>query len=153
MKIFTKLAAVAIAAIFAVNVNGATIDYKGITWTIGTGGNAGKLTAKTLMDSLQLDANLVFESPVTIDGTEYTIVSIGTVLKGVSRVESLTLPESCITVGRGGLSRMYGLKTVHFSSQMTTIPANMLEFDTALEEVEIPGGAKALKPQSRHPLR
>ena len=145
MKIFTKLAAVAIAAIFAVNVNGATIDYKGITWTIGTGANAGKLTAKTLMDSLQLDANLVFESPVTIDGTEYTIASIGTVLKGVSRVESLTLPESCITVGRGGLSRMYGLKTVHFSSQMTTIPANMLEFDTALEEVEIPGGAKALK--------
>ena len=142
MKIFTKLAAVAIAAMFAVNVNGATVDYKGITWTVGSGA---KLTAKAVADASQLTGDYVLESPVTIDGTEYTIVSIATVLKNQKNITSVTLPESCITVGRAGLSGMDALTHVTLSPNMVTIPGNMCQDDIALEEITIPGGAKALK--------
>lgn len=145
MKIFTKFAAVAIAALFAVNANGATVDYNGITWTIGTGANAGKLTAKSVKDASLLVGDYALESPVTINGTEYTIVSIGTVLKGNTAITSLTLPDDCITVGRAGLSKMDALKTVRLSPNMVTIPGNIFQDDIALEEIEIPGSAKALK--------
>lgn len=145
MKIFTKLTAVAVAALFAANAYGVDVQYKGITWKTGTGAKATELTAKAVSDASQLVGDYVLESPVTIDGTEYKIVSIATVFKAQKNITSLTLPESCITIGRAGLSAMDALKTVTLSNNMTTIPGNLFQDDIALEEVTIPGNAKACK--------
>lgn len=122
--------------------------YNGIIYTpSGT-----KLTAKpytTKVGGVQVltepySGDVVIESPVTIDGVTYTVTSVSNAFKG-SNITSLYLPDDCITVSRGGLSECKYLTSVRLSPNMTTMPGNCFQKDSALVELSIPGGITQLK--------
>lgn len=122
--------------------------YNGIIYTpSGT-----KLTAKpytTKVGGVQVltepySGDVVIESPVTIDGVTYTVTSVSNAFKGTN-ITSLYLPDDCITVSRGGLSECPNLTSVRLSPNMTTMPGNCFQKDSALVELTIPGAINQLK--------
>lgn len=136
---FKKAALIcAVAFSGAMVANAATIYHNGIKYT--SSGN--KLTvAKGDATTGAYTGDIVIESPVTIDGVEYTVTAVAaTAFKQNKDITSVVLPDDCIDVKRGAFAECSALKSVRLSANMTAFNAQVFDRCTALEEITIPGG-------------
>lgn len=146
-SMFRKGFLLGVLGLCAAGVSAATLDYNGITYTIGTGANATKLTvakASTAIGAYEGDI-VIPDSPVTIEGTEYTIIGVAsTAFKNNTAVTSLYLPDGCTTIARGSLSGMTALKSIRMPGDITTINGDMFSGDVSLEEFTFPASLTKL---------
>lgn len=118
--------------------NAANVYHNGIKYTSkGT-----QLTvAKPDATSGAYTGDIVIESPVTIDGVDYTVVGVAaTAFKNNADVTSIVLPDGCDDVKRGAFTSCTALKSVRLSSTMTAFNGNLFDRCSALEEISIPAG-------------
>ncbi|MCI5783912.1 MAG: leucine-rich repeat domain-containing protein [Bacteroidales bacterium] len=136
------------ALVFAfAGASAATIDYEGITYTVGTGTKATQLTvAKPSKEIGSYSGDIKLpDNPVTINGKEYTIVGVAAAaFKNNTTVTSLYMPDGCITIPRGAFQGMTALKTVRMPEDIVKINADWFNGCSSLEEFTFPASMTTL---------
>lgn len=140
LKKASALCFIALGSMMAADA--ANIYHNGIKYT----SSGTKLTVtKSDATSGAYSGDIVIESPITIDGVEYTVVGVAaTAFATVAEITSVTLPDGCTDIKANAFKNCTGLKSVKLPSDLTAI--NRLTFNgcTALEEISIPGGVTTL---------
>lgn len=139
LKKATVLSFIAFGSITSAN---AVIYYNGIKYT-----DKGTTLTVTKSDATSgaYTGDIVIESPITIEGVEYTVIGVGaTAFKGNTDITSIVLPTGCTDIKAGAFQNCTALKSVTLPSDLTTL--NRLTFSgcAALEAISIPGGVTAL---------
>ncbi len=140
LKKATVLSFIALGSMMAANA--ANIYHNGIKYTSkGT-----VLTvAKSDATSGPYAGDIVIESPITIDGVEYTVGGVAaTAFKNNADITSIVLPKGCIDIKAGAFQNCTALKSATLPSDLTTL--NRLTFSgcSALEAISIPAGITVL---------
>ena len=149
MKLFTlnlRKAMVGLAVCLTVlGVSGATVDYEGITYTIGTGAKKGQLTIAAPSAAIKAAGGykgdiVIPDNPVTISGTEYRITTVArTAFSGNANITSVYLPDGCVNFAAQQFANCSALKSVRFPKDLTKLSGYLFYNCTALEELSIPG--------------
>ena len=154
MKLFTLNLRKAIAGLAicltVMGASGATVDYQGITYTIGTGIKKGQLTIATPSAAIKAEGGykgdiVIPDNPVTINGTEYNITTVArTAFSGNTNITSVHLPDGCVNFAAQQFANCTALKSVRFPADLTKFSAYLFYGCTALEELVIPGSITTL---------
>lgn len=147
IKRVSMLSLIAVGSTFAVNA--ANIYHNGIKYT-------NKTATPTVLTIAKPDGknntptaysgDIVIESPVTIDGTTYTVEAVAaSAFKGNADITSIILPDDCTTIPRGCFSNCTGLKKVRLSAKLTTFNGNLFDGCSSIDSIVIPAGVTAAK--------
>lgn len=95
------------------------------------------------------DTNITFPDKITVNGTEYPIVSIGsnvlTKLAGVDDITvNVTIPDSYTTLDSNAFKNCYGLKSITVPGSVTKIQYNAFEGCKNLSSVTFADGSSNL---------
>ncbi|MGM9847487.1 MAG: leucine-rich repeat protein [Muribaculaceae bacterium] len=154
MKLFTlnlrkAMAGLAIC-LTVMGASGATVDYQGITYTIGTGAKKGQLTIAKPSAAIAAEGGykgdiVIPDNPVTIDGETYTITSVAaTAFKGNTEITSVYFPDGCVNFAQQQFLNCTALKSVRYPADLTKFSNYLFYGCTSLEELIIPGSVTTL---------
>ena len=148
-KWLNRLLLVACSLCAATAVHAANITVDGINYTTKTDGTAtvAKYTIDktvTPYDTLFYSGNIVIPEKFTYEGVEYTVVATAAnAFVDCRDLQSLTLPASCVTIGRNCFKGCSSLKYSPLPSTITNVGTGVFNGCTSLEEVVIyPGWSK-----------
>lgn len=154
MKLFTLNLRKAIAGLAicltVMGASGATVDYQGITYTIGTGAKKGQLTIAAPSAAIKAEGGytgdiVIPDNPVTINGTEYNITSVArAAFSNNANITSVHLPDGCVNFAAQQFANCTALKSVRFPADLTKFSGYLFYGCTALEELVIPGSITTL---------
>lgn len=122
--------------------NAANVYYNGIKYTSkGT-----VLTvAKSDATSGAYAGDIVIESPITVDGVEYTVGGVAaTAFKNNADITSIVLPTGCTDIKAGAFQNCTALKSATLPSDLTTFNRLVFSGCSSLEAISIPGGVVKL---------
>ncbi|MDD2962005.1 MAG: leucine-rich repeat domain-containing protein [Muribaculaceae bacterium] len=119
------------------SINAATVTFEGINYsTSGTKATVAKPTAGNLYKG-----EIVIPASFEINGITYTVVATAAnSFKDCVELTKLTLPETCINIGRSSFKNCTALTNCPFPTTVTTLGTNAMEGCTSITEAIIPAG-------------
>ena len=131
-------------------IHAANITVDGINYTTKSDGTATiakytivKATDTTPADTIFYTGNIVIPEKFTYEGVEYTVVgTAANCFVDCRDLTSLTLPATCVTIGRNSFKGCSSLKYSPLPATVTSVGTGVFNGCTSLEEVVIYPGWK-----------
>ncbi len=154
LKTWLRRLALATTAMFAATsfVQAASVTVDGINYTTDTKKKTAtvakytivKATDTTPADTLFYSGDIVIPETITVDGEKYTVVATATnSFLDCKDVTSVTLPNTCVTIGRATFKGCTSLTRSPLPETVTSVGQGVFNGCTRLEEVTIyPGWSK-----------
>lgn len=149
--VFTNIREYSLAGIdtYSGEASAASVVVDGLAYEL----NKQEMTATVVTDSYigengstilcgPYSGSIVVPEEITVDGVTYPVTELGKCCFAMRKIDSITLPSTLKKINYGGLSTVWGLKSITIPASVEEIESTAFTLNYDLEEIKIEEGNK-----------
>lgn len=149
--VFTNIREYSLAGIdtYSGEASAASVVVDGLAYDL----NKQEMTATVVTDSYigengstilcgPYSGSIVVPEEITVDGVTYPVTELGKCCFAMRKIDSITLPSTLKKINYGGLSTVWGLKSITIPASVEEIESTAFTLNYDLEEIKIEEGNK-----------